>query len=239
MISIKVDMSGMEALKARLNGMSKQVNYAASRAINSVAFKVMREESAGTSAFDRPKPATRSAFRVEKSTKHNLLATIAVKSRGQGGLPANEYLHPNIKGGRRGFKRSEIMLRAAGILPAGMFTAPGKGAKLDAYGNMSRGQIAQILSYFQTYGKTALNSPRMNMTQVRRAKMQSKNAYFVIPNRGIWQRNGKTITPILMFISKADYKLIFDFEKIAQHVIEREWEKEFNSALADAIRTAR
>lgn len=238
-MQIKIDTSSLQALAARIGGMSKQVTYAASRAINSVAFKVMREESAGTSAFDRPKPATRSAFRVEKSTKQNLTATIAVKSRGQGGLPANEYLHPSIKGGRRGFKRSEIMLRAAGILPAGMFTAPGRGAKLDAYGNMSRGQIAQILSYFQTYGKTALNSTRMNMSQEKRAKMQSKNAYFVIPNRGIWQRNGKAITPILMFISKADYKIIFDFEKIAQHVIEREWDREFSSALEDAIRTAR
>lgn len=237
MISIKVDTSGLDALRARLSGMSKQVNYAASRAINSVAFKVMKEESAGTSAFDRPKPATRGAFRVEKSTKQNLIAIIAVKSRDQGGLPANEYLHPSIKGGRRGFKRSEIMLRAAGILPPGMFTAPGTGARMDAYGNMSRGQIAQILAYFRTYGLTTLNSPRMNMQDKKRAAM--KSSYFIIPGRGIWQRNGKTITPILIFISKADYKIIFDFEKIAEHVIEREWEREFNAALEDAIRTAR
>lgn len=239
MISIKIDMSGLKALEARIAGMGKQVNYAASRAINSVAFKVMKEESAGTSAFDRPKPATRNAFRVEKSTKHNLTATISVKSREQGGLPANEYLHPNIRGGKRTVKRSEAMLRAAGILPSGMFTAPGKGAKLDAYGNMSRGQIAQILSYFQTYGKTALNSPRMNMSPDKRAKLQSRSAYFIIPKRGIWQRNGKSISPILLFISKAEYKQIFGFEKIAEGVIAREWKKEFNSALDEAIRTAR
>lgn len=238
-MQIKIDTSGLKALEARIAGMGKQINYATSRALNSVAFKVMREESAGTSVFDRAKPATRNAFRVEKSTKHNLRAIIAVKTRESGGLPASEYLHPNISGGKRNVKRSEAMLRAAGILPPGMFTAPGKGAKLDAYGNMSRGQIAQILSYFQTYGLTALNSGRMNMSQDKRAKLQNRSAYFIIPKRGIWQRHGKAISPILLFISKAEYKQIFGFEKIAKGVIDREWQKEFNAALDDAIRTAK
>ncbi|MDF5999583.1 hypothetical protein P4050_14390 [Pseudomonas aeruginosa] len=43
-------------------------------------------------------------------------------------------------------KASERNLRARGILPAGMFVVPAEGARLDQYGNMSRGQMIQILS---------------------------------------------------------------------------------------------
>ena len=52
---------------------------------------------------------------------------------------------PSLRGPRVD-KASERNLRARGILPAGMFVVPAEGARLDQYGNMSRGQMIQILS---------------------------------------------------------------------------------------------
>jgi hypothetical protein len=252
-MKVTVDVKGLEAVKAHVAGMGKQVAYAASRAINATAKQVEAEEQrAIAGVFDRPKAQTVKATYVKYSNKTNLEATVGIKERAQG-IPAAEYLHPNIgesgKHHPRTYKRSEFMLRRMGILPEGLFTVPGKGARLDQYGNMSRGQIVQILSYFQAFGKTALNSKRMNMTEKGRTLAAKKQRqYFIIPVAsresklfpGIWQEEpGRGITPVLMFVSRPTYKAIYDFAGLAEKVIRSRFRSEFDAALADALRTAK
>lgn len=249
---ITVDIKGMAALQARLAGLQKQVNFAASRALNATAKAVDAEErSAMRKVFDRPRQTTVNATYIKYSNKTNLEAAVGLKERGAG-VPAAEYLHPNIgASGRqpRNYKRSEFMLKRAGILPEGLFTVPGKEAKLDEYGNMSRGQINQILSFFRTFGMTALNSKRMNMTEKRRAQLdRQRRQYFVVPVAdrkvklypGIWQEtHDRTLAPVLMFVSRPAYRAIYDFGGLAEKVVRRTFGKEFDAALADALRTAR
>jgi hypothetical protein len=186
-------------------------------------------------------------MRVEKATKEALTAVVRFTERGEG-VPAAEYLRHNITGGRRVLKRSEIMLRAAGILPEGMLTIPGKAAKLDAYGNMSRGQIVSILSYFRTFGRTPLNSTRMNMTRVSRARMERRRRdYFVVPIRdrklklypGIWQRDGNELKPLLMFVSWGIHKPLLKLDLRTRRVVQRDFGRLFDQAFSDAMRTAR
>ena len=146
-------------------------------------------------------------------------------------------------------KRSEIMLRQAGILPDGLYTIPGKEAKLDAYGNMSRGQIVSILSYFRAFGNTKLNSTRMNMTDKTRARMAKRRAdYFIVPVRarklklypGIWQRTREnTLAPVLMFVKPGQHKKLVKFHQTGERVVQRDFNKNFDRAFADAMRTAR
>lgn len=141
------------------------------------------------------------------------------------------------------------MLRRAGILPPGMYTVPGKGASLDAYGNMSRGQIVQILSFMSIFGNSSLNSKRMNMKNEKRAALTSKaQDYFVVPVNdrklklypGIWRRKGnQEIIPVLMFVSQPVYKAIYSLEETAKKVVRNRFRSEFDAALADALRTAR
>jgi len=251
-MKISVDVKGLEAVKAHLTGMGKQVAFAASKALNATAKIVQDEEQKAIAGkFDRPKAQTVKATRITYATKQKLEATISLKDRA-GGVPAAEYLHPNIgKSGLqpRNYKRSEFMLRRQGILPEGLYTVPGKGARLDAYGNMSRGQIVQILSYFQSFGKTALNSKRMNMTQKGYAKAaKQQRQYFVVPvadrklklHPGIWQETtGRGLTPVLMFVSRPMYKAIYDFAGIGEKVARARFGAEFETALTDAIRTAK
>lgn len=249
---IKVKIEGMAALRANLAGMNKQVRFAASLALNETAKAIEKEEQSGIAgAFDRPKGQTVKATYVVRSDKNNLEATIGIKPRARG-VPAAEYLSPNIgvSGKRaRAYKRSEFMLRQAGILPAGMFTVPGKEAKLDQYGNMSRGQIVSILSFFRTFGASSLNTKRMNMTKEGREKAAAKKRqYFIVPigDRklklfpGIWQETAqRTLAPILMFVSQPVYNAIYDFEGIARKVVRSRFRLEFDKALEYALRTAR
>lgn len=247
MFEIRVE-ADLSAVREDVANQAKQVRFATALALTRTAWGVAGAETAEEGkVFDRPTPQTLKAFAVDKATKESLTAVVAMKERDQG-LPADEYLMPGVQGGARPMKRSEIMLQAAGILPAGMQTAPGKGAKLDAYGNLARGQLAQMLSYFQTFGITTLNSPRMNMTAAKAAKVKKIGAYFVVSPAGrkttlapgVWQRDGAgSIKPILMFIKPPVYKQRFNFERVAQQHVRDTFAGQFGQAYADAVRTAR
>lgn len=244
-INVEVDMS---KVRDEIANAEKQVRFATAVALTRTGYRVSNAEGAGVKqAFDRPTPSTQRAFQVEKAMRDNLTATVSIKQR-TAGLPADEYLHANIVGGKRGMKRSEIMLHAAGVLPSGMQTVPGAGAKLDAYGNMSRGQINQILSYFQTFGITTLNSGRMNMTAEKRAKLAARRGYFVVPVAdrkvklfpGVWQQDGpRDIKPVLLFVKPGIYKAIFAFEDIGAKEVQAAFNEEFDTAMENAMRTAR
>lgn len=249
LLTVKVE--GMEELKRKLSDIrKKQLPFAAAKALTRTAFKVSGAESEQVSrAFDRPKSQTIKAFKVEAAKKNTLTATVSIKSRGDGGLPANEYLQHAIDGGSRQAKRSEIMLWAAGILPKGMMTAPGAGAKLDDYGNMQRGQIAQILSYFQSYGITPLNSARMNMSVQRKKSLDVRSGYFVIlPGSkesrklfpGIYKKVGKRgYSPILHFIKSPLYSKRLEFFERAKREIDANFQREFDEAFRESMDTAR
>jgi hypothetical protein len=253
---IKVKIEGLDKVLTHLSGMQKQVRFATAKALTQTAHAVRKEVSrAMPGELDRPKPATTRALRVEKATRDNLTAIVRLNERGEG-VPAAEFLRHNVTGGRRGMKRSEIMLQAAGILPGGMFTIPGAAAKLDAYGNMSRGQIVSILSYFRTFGVAvwgenrvgrggglkgqALNSPRMN----RAKKSRSTAAYFVVPvgakmPAGIWQRTRSQAKPVLMFVSPGTHRKLLKLHQHGETVVRRDFNRLFDQAFADAMRTAR
>ena len=141
-----------QATRALTDIQRRQIPFATSVALNNTAKDVQESLTSAMSVFDRPKSVTRKGTYLKRSTKSSLTAEVGLKSRAAGSVPVAEYLAANIEGSGRVDKRSETLLRNAGILPAGMQTRPGPDARLDAYGNMSRGQIVQILSYFKTFG---------------------------------------------------------------------------------------
>lgn len=254
---IKVEIKGLDKTLAALRGMGKQVRFAAAKALTQTAYAAKAEVAARMpSELDRPKPATSRAMRVDKATRDNLTAVVRLNERGEG-IPAADFLAHNVVGGRRGMKRSEMMLVAAGLLPAGMHTIPGAAAKLDSYGNMSRGQIVSILSYFKTFGVAvfgrdtrsrqgsrggkkgdAINTPRMNRTRSTTVN------YFVMPPgqrmpAGIWERTKTKAKPVLMFVKPGTHRKLLKLHEAGERVVRRDWDKFFNAAFADAMRTAR
>lgn len=266
---ITVDVRGLDAVRAALQGKSKQIAFAASRALNETAKKVVDEESkAIASIFKGPTPRTLRAVKVFKGAKRdNLEAIVGIddgagrstyRAMGKKGtiVPA-QYLLAQITGGQRAPKRFEKALIAIGAMPAGKYAVFAKRSEaLDAYGNLSGSKINQIITYFRTvkvdgYGGKMSNARKMKMMKGELKGMKWGMSYFRggrdtgLPD-GIWERHypngtaGKSfIRPIMIYVDAPAYRGIFKFHEIASGVVAREWSKQFSTALEMAMRTAR
>jgi hypothetical protein len=104
--------------------------------------------------FDRPTPFALGQIYVQRATAASLQAEVGVSD-----WPFTVgFLKPHIFGGSRRLKRFERLLISAGAMPDDTFAVPGQFAKLDAYGNMSTGQLRQVLSQLRiepTQGATS------------------------------------------------------------------------------------
>lgn len=232
----------------------RQLPYATMLAINNMAEKVVvAEEREIKDVFDKPNLFTQNAVARTFANKQNLTARIFIKDFAGKGTPATKYLASQIEGGARRLKRFEIALQSVGALPSGFRAVPGDAAKLDTYGNMDRGQIVQILSFFKAFPEAGYKA---NMSDKKRAalgrfKKRTSTlgfSYFVgrpgdrLP-LGVWQRfnnvYGSPIVPVIIFVRHANYQKLFDFNYVAQNVIDREFIGEMERATEMAVRTAR
>lgn len=195
--------------------------------------------------FDRPTPYTIKQLRYVAATAQKPVAAVGFNVEAiqdefgkviryrqavSGETPAEKYLNPNITGGQRSVKRFEKAMQAAGYMPAGWYAVPGKGARLDAFGNVSRGQIIQVLSQLRV---TLLAGSTRNLPQVQgnerkviRALKKAGGRYFVIKpgakrgTPGVYQRDfySEVLTPIFIFVKSASYRPRFDFDGIAGRI---------------------
>jgi len=144
----KLQASGLADGLADLTDLERnQLPFATALALTETA-KLAKQaiETAMPTVFDRPTPHTLDALRLIPATKQRLEARVWIKDEADGAAPASRWLTPEVYGGPRNDKRSEALLKARGILPPGKFVVPGKGMKLDRYGNVGRGQLQKILS---------------------------------------------------------------------------------------------
>lgn len=244
---MKIGMSANAAkiasqLRRRATSAVRRANI---RAINRTAEDVhaagLREMR---DVFDRPTPFTLRALRRVNATQANPFAEVGFKGRAVKGSAAADYLMPNVAGGVRQLKLMERLLRSAGVLPSGMYIVPGRGARMDAYGNISRGQIVQIISYFRAFPEAGYRSNMDDSGRSRLARGTRRSmgyAYFVgSPGGaplGVWQRmhsaHGTGVRPVLIFVSRAHYEAErFDFYYVAKITQQKRFEVHFRSALA-------
>lgn len=223
------------------------------RAIDATAKKVKEaEQKEMRDVFDRPTPYIMESIFVKPTSSGNLTATVGIKDQATKAVPASKILSAQITGGSRRYKRFEVALRSVGALPDGYYIVPGSGATLDQHGNLSRGLVVQILSYFKAFPEQGY---RANATEASRAKLAKGNktrygvSYFVgrpgdgkLP-LGIWQRVhsnfGKALRPILIFVPHGQYHPVFDFKYVAELTVKKEYGKEFNRAFNDVMRAAK
>lgn len=223
-----------------------QIPFAAALALTRTAQAVEQVlVSQMRTVFDRPTPYTLNSLRVFPATKEKLVARVWMKDESVKAEPATRWLTPEIYGGDRRTKRVERQLRERGILPEGKYVVPGAGAKLDKYGNMSRGQVTKALSGIGGYTQQGYDA---NATDsARSTKKGNYRRYFVMhgPDRspiGIAERTAKGkdgLAMILAFVSKPTYRKTFDFHQIAQREAEARLRDEAVKAVAEARRTRR
>jgi len=255
---MQVEIKGIDELFQKLDAFEKNhFLYAMARALTKTG---QDDEAALVSemrlVFNNPTPYTLNSLYLRPARKNDLSAFIYPKDDAGKGTPAKKFLYPEIQGGDRHIKRFERALQAMNILPEGMMCVPGAGAELDQYGNVSRGQLRQILSYLGAAEMTA--GYFSNMTAKKRARLEKGSktkrgfAYFVSNGRGlrashlsmgIYKRTGfvwgTAIKPVLLFVSKVSYRSILHFFEVGMKVANERFPVNFREAMDAALRTAR
>lgn len=249
-ISVRGDID--KAIKELSEAQRRHVPFAVSLAMKNTAYEVKAaQEHEIRDVYDRPTPFTQRGVEVVLPKGKYPQAKVYLRTSSRRGTAQAKYLAPTVKGGQRGPKPYERALRAANILPEGMFTVPGSGAKMDAYGNMSRAQIVQILAYFKAF---PVANVQRNMSDKRKAalakgsKKQRGMSYFVgAPGKGplgVWARYafgglGTAVKPVMIFVSSARYQKMYPFHDVGRRVVARRFTPNFQAALSQALATAR
>lgn len=251
---MQINLTGLDNVRAALAAFPKKAKYAAVKAMNTSmewAQTDVRKEM--RRVFDRPTPWVLNSLRIKYAKPDTMAAELAYKDvwskNTTGPESSRTMIEPHVLGGQRDFKTMEVRLLRIGLLPSGYNVVPGAAAKLDAYGNMGRGQISQLLNVLGAYTEAGYNKAN-NKTVKRLAKGNAKKGingfeYIVVKVRspmarrlhpGVYQRVatgfGSSLKPILMFISRATYRPRLDFYGITKRVIDQRFPAEFDRAFA-------
>lgn len=243
MVTVSVKANISDTLRYLDERVRKQIPFATALALTKTAQRVHgRVIDEMKNKFDRPTPFTLKSLYVSPAKKQNLQAAVFLKDRPAGKNPnaLSEILNQQFAGGGRIRKRLEMWLQRAGYISSNEFVAPGAAAKLDRYGNISSGQVQQILSQLRAGPDAAAyasNSARSQRSQARAGKMfWSRGGK--LP-RGVWMRVGAGVKPVLLVISTPAYQRRINLDAIADKVVAQHFDAEFKSAFDMALRTAR
>ena len=252
-MSISIQITGLDDFIRGINDFAqRQVPFATAKSLNEVAniAKITMNDEMH-SVFDMPTGFTLNSTRVERAMKNHLSSAVGFKDISA--ARRGHYLEPEVYGGPRRHKPFEARLISRGIMPAGYFAVPGAGAAKDAFGNMSRGQIVQILSFFDAFREAGYggNMGAAGRGRLRRATRNRYGmAYFVIKpgsgkhlHPGIYNRVhtnfGSSIRPVVIFVSHVEYSRRLDFERITTEAFDENFDRLFAANLEAALNTAR
>lgn len=245
MLTFKLE--GFDELKRKLANAPKQLEIATQRALLKTAEIIRdRESDHIAKVFDRPTAWTKNSMRVKVTKKMEV--AIGIVGESSADKRKRSYLTVQQDGGNRRMKAFERALIRVGVLPLGWLAMPGEGASIDSYGNMSVGQIKQIMSWFSA--AEPYSGSTQNMTEETRNKRRkgtrSKVGFEYVaikPGRqknlkqpGIYQRfffgHGSSIKPVLIFVRKGtSYKPKFRFIDVAQVAFEDNIEDQISNAI--------
>lgn len=261
MLTVKSEFSELPRLYIDVE---KQVRYATSVALNKTAESVrdaIRDKM--QQVFDRPTPYTLNALRILRSNRETLRAKVDFREASGKGIAADKFLSPQVYGGPRQEKRFEAAMRRTGKT-ARRFLVPGAGAVLDAYGNVSRGQIIQVMSYFEALGDNGYRANSTAKSRRRLAKFGKTEdgyrkiggvQYFISRGKGtqangrsqpldagVWRKtgvHGADVKPVFLFVDQPQYRPALPFYETAEDVFAASFDENYDTALEAAIRTAR
>ncbi|MEY5099220.1 MAG: hypothetical protein RJA36_1939 [Pseudomonadota bacterium] len=240
-MKLSLTSTGLAQIEAELAGFSqRRLNAALATALTRVAVAAKAAEVREmVDSFDRPTPYTLDAVYTKPATAQRLESEVGIKD--QGARPQSRYLRWQIEGGPRRWTGFERSLIRGGAMPDSMRAVPGRFARLDAYGNVSRGQMTQILSQLRIdtgrAGSTralptvlstdSAKDKARKLKTIRGAQRRAGGQFVAFPNgRGklpagiylvrdtAWGRAAPK--PIFIFVSSAVYEQRLDFAFVAE-----------------------
>ena len=223
---------------------SLAINNAAKRAQADLKFEMRR-------VFDRPVPFTQNSIYIKYSSKDDLYARIGLKEFQGKGNAAADYLLPQIQGGPAYATRFQKSLREFGYLGKNEYARPTQSdfLRINQYGNVTPGQYTQILYGLQAFRDSSAfaykqNAKKKNAPSISAIRtngsgpFRPKNLY-----PGIYLDSEKAIknkeSALFWFGRTPSFAGKYNFRKIGSESINKNWDKEFGTALAKAIATAK
>lgn len=247
--------------------MNRQIPFAVARTLTQVAQQAKAStEAAMAGKFDRPTPWTmKSLYYVPASKNDNPIMSRVwlmdgqARPGGRAGQNKLAVIGHQFLGGDRPRKLIEYWLQRAGLIGANEYVAPGERARLDRYGNISRGQVQQIMSQLRLGVDAAAWSSGSKRSKRNVAKAGEmffsrgpgnwfgrrswQNGRTQNLPKGVWMRirfgHGQAVVPILMVIRKPRYSQRIDLVGIGHKVHERNFHRLYRENFAEAMRTAR
>lgn len=227
MIELKVRIEGLEKTREYIENRGKQARFAAAVALTRTAQDVQREIPAALEkALDRPTTFTKNGTFVSRADRQTLQAVVGFRDR------QAEYLKFQIAGGTRTPGPAGLKLPSA--------------IQVNDFGNIPRGLIAKLVA-------AARKQKGLTRRIATRIKVSNKvDLFFGDPAdvggrkfpRGIYKDvdlgGRRQLIPLIVFPNRpAKYKPRFDFKGLAERIVRDRWQRNFDQAYADALRTAR
>lgn len=214
MLRIDVKADFKPAMQA-LDGFSeRRIRAAAATALTRVAWEVQKDmKRQFLNRLDRPTAFTRNSVRVSKATAEKLESMVFLRTDVPAGTTSpGEYLTTHEVGGNRNLRKFERALVSSGAMRPGYKVVPGKYAKLDNYGNISRSQIVQVLNQLGSnlsagYRRVVSNSAKKRAAASKRAGRE----YVALPQpvngieAGISERKNGKLLPVFYFVHATRY----------------------------------
>jgi hypothetical protein len=210
LLAISIDTDA-DSFKRTLSAFqAKQLPFASSQAVNRLARRAITDlQSEMRKVFDNPTNYTLKAFFQHGGTKENPGAEIRARENAGKGTPGWKYLTPEVFGGTRNMKRFE---RALAAHFGSGFSVPGRGAQLNAFGNISPGFVEKLLSALgAAESRAGYRANRRNLSRRQRRSLGASGDYrhgqFFIAHAkddgsllGIYQIVGPgRVVPVLIF----------------------------------------
>lgn len=182
-ISVAVQVE--KAFKALDEAGKKQVPFAAARAMTALAQLSVRDlQALMRKNFDRPTPYTLNAFYAKPAKRGDPTASVNSRDFAGKGRPAWKYLQTEALGGSRVMKGFEQKL---GIVSDGQYAVPTASTPLDAFGNLRRGMLTQILSRLSISGDQSVSIRTSTKLRKRKATVAAsghRGEYFIAHEDG-------------------------------------------------------
>ena len=244
MITIKVDLDtkGLEQFRQFSD---RRVKAAIATTLTRTAREVQKDWGKQLSGkLEKPTALTMRSVNMEQATAQSLVATVAVVDRiANDGIPPAEYLGTQERGGTRDLKKFERAMVSKGAMLADQRAVPARGARLDGFGNVSRGQIVEVLN--QIVGAAQL-SPGYRKVISRKAEKRAASAkragktYVAFPKQvgavppGVYWQQKRALEPIFYFVNRAMYGRKLDLIKGSRDTVAKVLQAQWDRALRES-----
>lgn len=211
-----------------LANIEKQAKFATAKALTQTAAEIRREVPAQLDKdLDRPTPFTKRGLYLKAARRDSLVAEVGFMDR------QAKYMRLQVAGGTRTPGPRGIML-------------PGN-IKLNTFGNVPKGAIEQLKQAAQSGQLSGVIAKRLGASK-RRKGSAPLELFFGKPAGkgwedapvGIWRRVPGKLIPVVVFSQeRTRYRPRFDFGRLAQRVVDRNFARFFEQAFREAMASAR